>query len=291
MVANFGVGHDNIDLEAARARGVRVTNTPDVLTNATAELAVALMLATARRIAAADALVRRGEWRGSAPERLLGRELSGAAVGLVGLGRIARRVARAAARLRVRLLATSRAGDDGSGSTEVLGRADFVSLHVPLTPETRHLIDARALARMRRGAILVNTSRGAVVDTRRADRRAALGPARRRRAGRLRGRAARSRGAARAAQYRAAAAHRLGHGLDPRRDGAAVRRERDRRARGSGASVPGRMTGDFSAEQFEALFRQVSTWGRWGAGDERGALHHLTPEHVVAAAPRSRATA
>jgi glyoxylate reductase len=163
VVANFGVGHDNVDLEAARARGVRVTNTPDVLTNATAELAVALMLATARRVAAADASVRRGEWQGFAPERLLGRELSGAVVGLVGRGRIARRVGELLSGFGVRLLSTSRSG--GPGLDEVLAEADFVSVHVPLTPQTRHLVDARALARMRRGAILVNTSRGAVVDT------------------------------------------------------------------------------------------------------------------------------
>jgi glyoxylate reductase len=163
VVANFGVGYDNIDLEAARARGVRATNTPDVLTNATAELAVALMLATARRIAAADALVRRDEWRGPDPERLLGRELSGAVVGLVGHGRIARRVAELLSGFGVRLLTTSRSG--GRGLDDVLPEADFVSVHVPLTPQTRHMINARALNRMRPGAILVNTSRGAVIDT------------------------------------------------------------------------------------------------------------------------------
>jgi glyoxylate reductase len=171
VVANFGVGYDNIDVEAVRARGLRATNTPDVLTNATAELAVALMLATARRIAEADASVRDGRWGRSAASALLGRELSGATVGLIGFGRIARRVATLLRGFEVRLLAYSRSrGGDADGVEfrelgDLLGESDFVSLHVALTPETRHLIGAETLAMMRRGAILVNTSRGAVVDT------------------------------------------------------------------------------------------------------------------------------
>jgi glyoxylate reductase len=171
VVANFGVGYDNIDLEAARARGVRVTNTPGVLTGATAELAVALMLAAARRIAQADAIVRSGEWAQSRADGLLGRELAGATVGLVGFGRIARRVAELLRGFEVRLLVSSRSSGAPSPGVErlelldLLGASDFVSVHVPLAPETRHLIDANALATMKRGAILVNTSRGAVVDT------------------------------------------------------------------------------------------------------------------------------
>ena len=171
VVANFGVGYDNIDLPAVRARGVRATNTPGVLTNATAELAVALMLAAARRIAEADALTRRGAWTGSEEEELLGRELTGATVGLVGFGRIARRVAELLRSFEVRLLVTARSdapssdGMERLGLHELLAASDFVSLHVPLTTETRHLIDAVALAGVKRGAILVNTSRGAVVDT------------------------------------------------------------------------------------------------------------------------------
>ena len=171
VVANFGVGYDNIDLDAARARGVRVTNTPGVLTNATAELAVALMLATARRIAEADAAVRSGEWALSDADELIGRELAGATVGLVGFGRIARRVAELLRGFDVRLLVTSRSGGAPSPGVErlelpeLLAASDFVSVHVPLTAETRHLIDANALAAMKSGAILVNTSRGAVVDT------------------------------------------------------------------------------------------------------------------------------
>ena len=171
VVANFGVGYDNIDLDAARARGVRVTNTPGVLTSATAELAVALMLAAARRIAEADAAVRSGEWERSAADEPIGRELAGATVGLVGFGRIARRVAELLRGFEVRLLVTSRSSGAPSPGVErlelldLLGASDFVSVHVPLTPETRHLIDANALAAMKPGAILVNTSRGAVVDT------------------------------------------------------------------------------------------------------------------------------
>ena len=169
MVANFAVGYDNIDLEAIRERGIRATNTPDVLTNATAELAIALMLAAARRVAEADALTRAGEW--AAEDELLGRELAGATVGLVGLGRIARRVAELLRGFEVRLLFATRsevAAPPGAERRELrtlLASSDFVSIHVPLTSETRHLIDAVHLAEMKQGAILVNTSRGAVVDT------------------------------------------------------------------------------------------------------------------------------
>jgi glyoxylate reductase len=171
VVSNFGVGYDNIDLDAARARGIRATNTPHVLTNATAELAVALMLAAARRIAEADAITRSGSWPQDEPEPFLGRELTGATVGLVGFGRIARRVAELLRSFEVRLLFTSRsdarspAGGERRELPDLLATSDFVSLHVPLTTETRHLIDGKALAGMKPGAILVNTSRGAVVET------------------------------------------------------------------------------------------------------------------------------
>jgi glyoxylate reductase len=170
VVSNFGVGYDNIDVDALRARGVRATNTPDVLTNATAELAVALMLAAARRMSEGDAIVRRGRWHGWGAEEFLGRELAGTTVGLVGFGRIARRVAELIRGFDVRLLFTSRSdpaslyGAQRRDLDDLLGASDFVSVHVPLTPQTRHLIDARALTGVKRGAILVNTSRGAVVD-------------------------------------------------------------------------------------------------------------------------------
>ncbi len=171
VVSNFGVGFDNLDLDAMRARGVRATNTPDVLTDSTAELAVALMLAAGRRVAEGDALVRRGEWAGWGADEFLGRDLAGATVGLIGFGRIGRRVAQLLAGFDVRLRFHSRGGSPGRlGAeqcelSELLAGSDFVSLHVPLTPSTRHLIDAAALALMKPGAILVNTSRGAVVDT------------------------------------------------------------------------------------------------------------------------------
>ena len=169
VVSNFGVGYDNFDVEAIRERGIRATNTPDVLTNATAELAISLMLAAARRIAEADAMIRRGQW--SAEDQLLGRELAGATVGLVGYGRIARRVAELLRCFEVSLLYTSRSetparpGAERRELRDLLAASDFVSLHVPLTTQTRHLIDAPRLAEMKRGSILVNTSRGGVVDT------------------------------------------------------------------------------------------------------------------------------
>jgi glyoxylate reductase len=171
VVANFAVGYDNIDVEAVRARGVRATNTPDVLTNATAELTVALMLAAARRVVEADAAVRRDRWSPSEDGALLGRELAGATVGLVGFGRIARRVAALLRGFEVRLLINSRRRPADASGVEIrelgdlLAESDFVSLHVPHTKETQHLIGAHALAVVKRGAILVNTSRGAIVDT------------------------------------------------------------------------------------------------------------------------------
>jgi glyoxylate reductase len=187
VVSNFGVGYDNFDLEALRVRGLRATNTPDVLTNATAELAVALMLAAGRRIVEGDALVRGGRWTGGGAEKLLGRELSGAAVGLIGFGRIGRRVAELLRGFGARILYTSRheapasLGGERGELGDVLARSDFVSVHVALTPETRHLIGVDELARMGDGAVFVNTSRGAVVDTKalieglRAGRPAAAG--------------------------------------------------------------------------------------------------------------------
>jgi glyoxylate reductase len=169
VVANFGVGYDNIDVEAVRARGIRATNTPDVLTNATAELAVTLMLAAGRRVAEADAVVRSGGWPHET--RLLGRELSGTTVGLIGFGRIARRVAELLSGFGTRVLYSSRSEAPAEGVAErrelpeLMAMSDFISVHVPLTTETYHLIDGPLLAGIKPGAILVNTSRGAVVDT------------------------------------------------------------------------------------------------------------------------------
>jgi glyoxylate reductase len=180
VVANFAVGYDNVDLEACRTRGITVTNTPDVLTNATAELAVALMLAAARRLGEAERLLREGRWQGWDPAGLLGRELSHSTIGIVGLGRIGTRVAELlqgfgpgeAARPSLvyaahtqRPDAEARLGLERLELDELVGRADVVTLHLPLTPETRHIVDARRLARFQPGAILVNTSRGGLVDT------------------------------------------------------------------------------------------------------------------------------
>jgi glyoxylate reductase len=157
-----------------RERGLRATNTPDVLTNATAELAVGLMLAAGRRIVETDRLVRRGEWAGWEPEQYLGRELSQATVGLVGFGRIGQRVAELLTGFDCTIVFSDRREKREPAARhsakrlqldELLAVSDYVSLHVALAPETRHLIDAAALARCKPGAILVNTCRGPVVDT------------------------------------------------------------------------------------------------------------------------------
>jgi glyoxylate reductase len=174
IVANFAVGYDNIDLAACRERGVVVTNTPDVLTNATAELTVALMLAAARRLGEGERIVRAGRWAGWDPGFLLGRELAQCTIGIVGLGRIGTRVAELlqgfGAQLtystrRRRREMESRIGIRHLPFGELIADADVVTLHVPLTPDTQHLIDADALGRFKRGAILVNTARGGLVDT------------------------------------------------------------------------------------------------------------------------------
>ena len=162
MVANYAVGVNNIDLAAAAARGVLVTNTPDVLTRATAELAVGLMVSLLRRIAEGDRFIRRrSEW-GFSLEFMLGASLDGKELLVVGPGRIGRETARLAEAFGAR---PSFAGRDAD-LPGLLADADVVSLHVPLTDATRHLIDARALAAMRPSAVLVNIARGPVVDER-----------------------------------------------------------------------------------------------------------------------------
>ena len=174
VVANFAVGYDNVDLDACRERGVTVTNTPDVLTNATAELALALMLSAARRLGEGERIVRAGAWTGWEPGQMLGAELSGSVVGIVGLGRIGARLAELLSGFDVTLLAAGRTprpdiearlGIERVALAELLARSDFVTLHAPLTPETRHMIDAETLSAMKRGAILVNTARGGLVDS------------------------------------------------------------------------------------------------------------------------------
>jgi glyoxylate reductase len=162
-ISNYAVGVDNVDVDAATARGIPVGNTPGVLTDTTADLAVALMLGVGRRLVDGDAYVRRGEWSTWEPDQLLGHDLHGATVGIVGFGRIGQAVARRLEGFECRILHSSRSG--GVAFEELLERSDFVSVHTPLTPETRGLIDAEALRRMKPTAYLVNTSRGPVVDT------------------------------------------------------------------------------------------------------------------------------
>lgn len=176
VVSNYAVGVDNIDLEAATARGIAVGNTPDVLTETTADAAFALLLAAARRLPEAERYVRDGRWRTWDPLLLLGEDVHGATLGIVGFGRIGRAVARRAAGFGMTVLVAARGAGSSAAARELgaeevpldelLERSDFVSLHVSLTAETRGLIDARRLARMKPSAILVNTARGAVVDGR-----------------------------------------------------------------------------------------------------------------------------
>jgi glyoxylate reductase len=174
VVANFGVGHNHIDVAAATARRIPVTNTPGVLTAATADIAFGLLLAAARRFHEGEALVRAGRWHGWEPLQLLGADLAGATLGLVGFGRIGQAMARRAQSFDLRVIywnrtrlpadEEARLGVEYRERDALLTEADFVSLHVAYTPATHHLIDAAAFARMKPTAILVNTARGAVVD-------------------------------------------------------------------------------------------------------------------------------
>jgi glyoxylate reductase len=174
LVANFAVGYDNVDLEACARRGVKVTNTPDVLTDATAELALALTLAAARQVPAAERSLRKGEWSGWDPGAYRGRELSGATFGVLGMGRIGLRYAELVVGLAGEILYWSRGRNEraeaGLGARPVefdslLAGCDVLSIHLPGTPETRHLIDRTALAKMKADALLVNTARGSLVES------------------------------------------------------------------------------------------------------------------------------
>jgi lactate dehydrogenase-like 2-hydroxyacid dehydrogenase len=162
-VSTYAVGTDNIDLAAASKRGIPVGHTPDVLTETSADLALALMLAVMRRITEGDAEVRAGEWLTWEPARLLGHDLHRATVGIVGLGRIGQAVKRRVEGFGARVIHTGRA--DGVPIEELLEQATVVTLHCPLTDRTRGLIDGEALRRMRDDAYLVNTARGPIVDT------------------------------------------------------------------------------------------------------------------------------
>jgi len=169
VIANFGVGYDRIDLVACAGRGVVVTNTPGVLDAATADLALALLLAARRRVVEGDRLVRAGAWTGSWADGGLVEELTGSTLGIVGLGRIGRAVARRARGFDLRILYTrrSRAESDLGEYRELdvlLAETDLVTIHVPLTPDTEGLLDASRLGLLRDGACLVNTARGEIVD-------------------------------------------------------------------------------------------------------------------------------
>jgi len=177
VISTMAVGYDNIDVPAATARGILVTHTPDVLTEATADLTWALLLSVVRRIVEGDRLVREGRFEQWSPFLLLGRELSGLTLGIVGMGRIGRAVARRAVGFNLRVIYTRKGGvldpslvpngaswEYRASLAELLAEADIVSLHVPLTSGTWHLIGKRELALMKPGAYLINTARGPVVD-------------------------------------------------------------------------------------------------------------------------------
>lgn len=174
LIATMGTGFDNIDVGAAKARGIVVSNAPGVLDETVADLTFGLLLATARRIPEAERFLRDGKYLGWTPFLFAGADVHGRTLGIVGLGKIGRAVARRARGFGMRTLYTSRGPVDASveadlgcqrvALSQLLAESDFVSLHVPLTEETRHLIDARALAAMKRTSVLINTSRGPVVD-------------------------------------------------------------------------------------------------------------------------------
>jgi glyoxylate reductase len=174
MIANLGVGYNNIDVRAATARGIPVSNTPGVLTEATADLAFTLLLAVARRVVEGDRRVRAGEFKFWAPFLFLGREVSGKTLGIVGMGRIGKAVARRARgfdmpvlyynRSRIESDEEDRLGARYASLDELLQKSDFVSLHVPLTAQTTHLIGGEQLAAMKPTAYLINTARGPIVN-------------------------------------------------------------------------------------------------------------------------------
>ncbi|HHW02634.1 MAG TPA: D-glycerate dehydrogenase [Thermoanaerobacterales bacterium] len=173
IVSNYAVGFDNIDIKEATRRGIMITNTPGVLTETTADLAFALIMATARRLVEADKYVRAGRWKTWGPMLMLGQDLYGATLGLIGLGRIGYAVAKRAKGFDMNVIyysnhrkeeAEKELGIKCVDLEQLLRESDFVSLHVPLTPETKHLINKNTLSLMKKTAILINTSRGPVVD-------------------------------------------------------------------------------------------------------------------------------
>jgi glyoxylate reductase len=169
VISNCAVGVDNVDVAAASHRNIPVGNTPDVLTDATADMAIALLLAAARRVVEGDRYVRAGNWKTWNPELLLGADLAGATLGIIGFGRIGKAVAKRAQGFGLRVLyfdpsAEPEFGAQQADLEELLRQSDFVSLHVPLSAGTHHMINAEALNKMKPNAVLINTSRGPVVD-------------------------------------------------------------------------------------------------------------------------------
>jgi glyoxylate reductase len=172
VISNHAVGFDNIDVAAATARGIPVGNTPGILTDATADMTFALMMAAGRRVVEAEKYLRQGKWKTWGPSILLGVDFAGATLGIVGYGRIGQAVARRASGFGMQIfyydpLVIPTNTDTAAVSTDLdalLSESDFVCIHVPLTPETRHMVDASFLAKMKSNAVLVNTSRGGVVD-------------------------------------------------------------------------------------------------------------------------------
>jgi glyoxylate reductase len=173
VIANYAVGYNNIDIEEATKRGIMVINTPDVLTNATADLAWALIMAVSRRIVAADTYCREGKFTGWEPELMLGMELSGKTIGILGAGRIGQATARRASAFDMQIIYCSRHDKFAFeaeykarrvGLEELLKQSDIVSIHLPLVPETRYLLDRHELNLMKKGAILINTGRGPIVN-------------------------------------------------------------------------------------------------------------------------------
>ncbi len=173
VIANYAVGFDNIDVHAAAKKGIHVTNTPDVLTHATADLAMALLLAAARRIPEAERFIRNGMWKAWTPTLLVGKDVYGATLGIIGFGRIGQAMAERGKGFQMKMLyhdqrrypeLEEKLGIEHRPLDDLLAAADYVSIHVPLTNDTHHLIGERELALMKRDGILINTARGTVVD-------------------------------------------------------------------------------------------------------------------------------
>ena len=172
VISNHAVGFDNIDVAAATARGIPVGNTPGILTDATADMAFALMMAAGRRVVEAEKFLRAGKWKTWGPSMLLGVDFAGATLGIIGFGRIGQAVAKRATGFDMRSLYYDPSASDSEPSLPaistdldtLLAESDFVSLHVPLTPKTRHMVNAEFLSKMKPNAVLVNTARGGVLD-------------------------------------------------------------------------------------------------------------------------------